>query len=64
MNDLYWNSCESYKVTKAKMHILGIINAKLLASGKKSEKKDKTYLLKGTEVAAENRNGLSKKRPG
>lgn len=46
------------------MHTLDIINAKLLVSGKNNEIKHKTYLLKGTEAAAENRNGLSKERPG
>lgn len=48
-NDLHLNSCGTYKVTKAKVHTLGIINAKLLVSGKNSELKHKTYLLEVTE---------------
>lgn len=35
----------------------------LLVSGKNSEIKHKTYLLKRTEAAVENRNGLSNERP-
>lgn len=51
------NSWGSYKVTKVKMHTLGVSNAELLVSGKNSEIKHKTYLLEGTEAAVENRNG-------
>lgn len=46
------------------MHTVGIINAKSLVERRNRENKHKTCLLKGTDAAAENRNGLSKERPG